>query len=172
MHPNILRQMGFHVGLTLPYGVHFRPNYKFLEKVATWTNPLLEMGAGTGFTVKAMQEYGKKANIGHMENCRGFDLHQREAYDIDMIHCMDALDFPHYHYNFTILVCRPDHSGWFEELYNKFESGEESCKRLVYVGLESNLDIDLPYNALDKISGAVKGVGEADEVMLWWEFSK
>lgn len=171
MYSNILKDMGFNIGLVLPAQVFFKPNDKFFEEMSKINSPIIEMGAGTGYTIKKMQEYGEANNHGGMANCRGFDLCQREEYHAEMIHTADALDCPFYCEHFTVLVCRPNHSGWFSDLLEMFTSGQEKVKRLIYVGLPRNIPIDMTNEQLEMSVGGVSDVGEEGEIMITWEFN-
>lgn len=169
MDMQLMRKLGYGSGMVLPYGVFFKGNSKFLEQVSQWNNPLIEMGSGTGYNIKLMKDHGNLGDFDHLKHCRGFDINYRDEYDHDVQYA-DATDCPFYHKTFTIMVCRPDHSGWFGELYEQFQSGEKDCKRLVYVGLERNFDQDLPYRAIHDAAGCIKDVGSEGEWMFWWEF--
>ena len=158
----------------LPHGVFFRPNEKFLNLLGSprfKDVAILEAGAGTGFTLKKVKEFGKKYGVSSMANSRGFDIHYRDKYDCSQgeVFLQDANECTFYHQNLQVLVCRPDHGGWVGDLLDDFLLGDKVCKRFIYVGLESNLKVDFMQDQLNKVSEVHTGVGEDEEVMYVWE---
>mgnify|MGYP001600236579 FL=1 len=108
----------------LPYNMFFTPNSKFFEVLKEHYNdaPILEAGCGVGNTVAKMKAHGKDHDLAFLKNARGFDLHERERYDIDMgcFFIADAMDCMYYHKGLQVMVCRPDHGGWVSLVLEDF----------------------------------------------------
>jgi len=136
---------------------------------------IIEMGCGVGHALYCMKQYGEETDNLNMYNSRGFDIVARTVCASPMQvaygHMFDALEFKFYNKLMNVLVCRPDHSGWVGTLLDQFLSGEKTCKRFIYVGLERNLHTDFDCNQLHALSKIVYNVGDDGENMYIWEIS-
>lgn len=157
--------------MILPAVTFFRPNVNFLQLMSELKSPIIEVGCGSGFNLSEMKKFGKAEGFGHMENARGFDLWQRtEYFDRGIITGYDINDnFPFNHENFTVLVCRPDHGGWFSEALEAYLEGDRPSKRVIYVGKPHNVHIDLTEAQIACVTNIYEDVGEAGEIMMVWE---
>ncbi|WAX22633.1 hypothetical protein [Acinetobacter phage vB_AbaP_HB01] len=156
-----------------PSQVFFYPNNLFLDTMNDLDGHIIEMGCGVGHALARMKEYGGVVDNCNMYNSRGFDIVARTECEAPMQvaygHMFDALEFKFYNKLMNVLVCRPDHGGWVGALLDQFLSGEKTCKRFIYVGLERNLHIDFDYIQLEAVSKIVCNVGDDEENMYIWE---
>lgn len=156
--------------MKLPNATFFKPKEKFFEIMTDLKGALLEVGCGAGYALMKTINYGEVNNVPHMQNARGFDLYEREepfvrgivvGYDIND-------NFPFNHERFTILVCRPDHGGWFSEALEAYLDGDRPCTRVIYVGKPCNVTVDLTQSQIDCVTTIHEDVGEDGEVMMIW----
>lgn len=121
------------MGTTLPHGQFFKPNELFWEQLSSFKDTtILEAGCGIGATLEEAIERNFRIT--------GCDLNMRDGVNTygRLIHIMDAMRFPIVE-GMTVLVCRPDHSGWCEELLERCI--DIGCT-FIYVGLPSNFHQD------------------------------
>lgn len=158
-----------------PSQVFFYPNDLFLDTMNGLDGHIIEMGCGVGHALDCMKHYGEENDSLNMINSRGFDIVARTECAAPMQvaygHMFDALEFKFYTKLMNVLVCRPDHGGWVGALLDQFLTGEKTCKRFIYVGLERNLRVDFDDTQLDFLSAVVENVGDEGENMYIWEIS-
>lgn len=153
MHTSLFRQMN--IGGMLPNGRFFTPTESFWEQMNKYKDTLvLDAGCGNGDLVLELQEKEFKAV--------GCDINMRDGVEGygRVIQLIDADRFP-LTKGMTVLACRPDHSGWAEDL---LERCIESECTFIYVGLERNFDLDFSEDCKYEI--IAKDVGEDGEMML------
>lgn len=141
--------------LTLPSQRFFTPTEEFFSIMEGYKHDrLVECGAGRGETSRELKNRGY--------DTLAIDLLERDGQDEDVL-ILDALYFPFADTDF-VYVCRPDHSGWVEELMERalIRSGS-----FAYVGLERNLERDL-WSAADTWHTKFLEVGEEGEHMWLW----
>ncbi|MBF84488.1 MAG: hypothetical protein CL489_08445 [Acidobacteria bacterium] len=146
---NMFKALGMDMCLELPSQKFFEPNEKFFECMKRFDKTIVDVGAGMGQVTKGLCERG------HL--CVGIDNNYREG-QYGYILTMDAFDYP-YKKDTIILVCRPNHSGWVEDLF------EETNQTFIYVGLEHNLDIDLSSDIRSDMKLLASNVGDDGENM-------
>ena len=69
----------------------------------------------------------------------GIDLYEREDPESEVQYGICATQYP-FERHHTVLVARPDHSGWH---YEVFMSALQTGATMVYVGLPKNFEKDL-----------------------------
>ena len=125
----------------------FIPNTKFFSWLKKYkTKKIFDCGAGVGHVAAEAKDHG--INIISIDNVL------RENPESNIL----PIDCEKYEYSLgsVLLFCRPCHSGFVERIYEKFE-GKVT---IFYVGLESNLSIDLikyPYTLIEE------GIGQQRE---------
>ena len=116
----------------------FEPTDEFLTQLAKYVGDqfVIEVGAGQCHFTQAMHGVGIKAmaiearpSEETLRRCVNF------LYPMPVQQSGALLREPA-----VVIAARPDHSGWFEELPGLLHEESE----LIYIGLERNLDRDIP----------------------------
>ncbi len=135
--------------------VHFRPKPVFLKWLGNYIGErfTVECGAGQCKFTEAMHGVGIKALAieprpapGVAARCHNFLFPMTVQRSASFIKDAEV-----------VIVARPDHSGWFADLCNLVPDRAE----LIYIGLEKNLDIDIPDDC--GLELLYQGAGEDDE---------
>jgi len=144
-------------GLTLPPSQHFFSTERFWEILKEYADDgvmFIDCGAGSGHTCGQSGKYGIKMS--------GCDIFKRDQHDIDnFIQPMPAHRMP-YSEILWALVCRPDHSGWVEHLFQ--HTRDKDCG-FIYVGHEEKVLFDVGDSDWDRMH---KNVGNDNEIMFIW----
>ena len=141
------------LGQMLPDIDFFIPKESFIDYMAENYNNIIEVGAGRGLF--AEQLYGKGVGI------EAYDLCHRLG-SSKIVTTVDIFYIP-FDAHSTIIVCRPCHGFFLEELFKK--CFDEKVKKVLYVGLKKNFDIDINPN-LYKYKIIKENVGEDQECLL------
>ena len=128
------------------------PNQRFFKPISIFWETLkslevqafVDCGCGNGDLILEAQE--------HKVRMAGCDISMREGTPMGLVQIIPAHKMP-FSENLIALVCRPDHGGWCEDLILHCLS---LGSKLIYVGLPSNIPVDLPL--------VMKGVVLADNV--------
>ena len=138
----------------LPDNRWFTPTEKFWEIIASFGKQLfVDCGCGTG----ALTQEALDRELVFL----AIDLMPRRGQAPGVLQ-LDATSMP-FSKHMWPLICRPNHSGWaYYTICSALRRGADAF----YVGLTSNIDIDLeglvPYTGFSN-------VGEEGEVMLWFK---
>jgi hypothetical protein len=136
---------------------HFEPYPQFCDWFADYAGErvTIEVGAGQCVFSKALVKRGVKLvaveprpNEEVHRECVNFLL-PMPAQRVSLLREPDKL----------IVVARPDHSGWVSDLTYMIHPDSE----LIYIGLDKNLEIDLPRSKLEEL---YTGAGEDGEVVF------
>lgn len=135
----------------------FTPTEKFWQMLEPWRDePVIEFGSGRGDIVLEGLERGFRIS--------GCDLSRPSPRTAGKVHNFNALRFP-LAPNMSVLICRPDHSGWCEPAMVR--ALEQGCE-VAYVGLPENIERDMG-DLYARRGAPVMGVGEEGECC--WLFS-
>lgn len=142
--------------MSLPNQRFFTPKAPFWEELRKLDSKWVDCGCGGGDTVAEAKD-----NRVAMTGC---DVIKRFGSDHShLVHILPAHKF-YFSESLSALICRPDHSGWCEDLINLCLS---KGSKVVYVGLLKNLaedcPLDLPHIVLHR------DVGLKGEIMVLFD---
>ena len=143
-------------GTALPDQRFFEPTERFwdtMEEIghgSTW----IDCGTGVGHIPKMAVERGFKMG--------GCDIVARDGTVPGSIYILPAHRIP-WTESMSVLVCRPNHNGWVEHL---FEHTKNIVERFVYVGGQGKVIYDLPGVSFHQFA---PNVGKERECMFIWE---
>jgi len=127
------------IGDLLLGATHFSPTPEFADWLTCYSDGrvTIEAGCGNCDLLRAIRKRGCKAI--------GVDPYRETPGDLVSgfmpvhIENFSLARKP----NILIVVARPDHSGWFGEMFDLIHSSSE----VLYIGLEKNLETDIPESA-------------------------
>lgn len=144
-------------GMTFPQQRFFTPNtlfWEILTKLSTQFTTIIDCGTGNGELPIEAFEYGIKM--------LGVDIIIREHTEANNIQYIPAHHLS-YSKDHWALICRPDHSGWCEDIQSQ---ALNSNAGFIYIGLLANVKHDISLNiSPHKI---IPSVGEENESMFIW----
>jgi len=145
------------IGGILPSVVFFEPKEAFVSwmNASFATDPIIEVGAGTGRTARKLTEAGLKVGA--------VDIHMRQESEFPVA-IFDATIFP-FSDNQVVLICRPCHGCFAEAVIEQAIS--RKVKAIVYVGKPANVSADLA-GYRSRFKKEMAGAGRDNESVYVW----